>query len=156
IASLAGCGARPATTPSQPATAPATVAPTAAAAATSPATPAPSFVAGPTLRTLAAAPETASILTVGKELGRNAAYSTNSATYTSDGLAISAVLLRPVSKGPHAGVVLVHGFVDAATYRSGSELTREQDALARAGYVVLYTDLRGLGGSDAAPAGPPD
>jgi dipeptidyl aminopeptidase/acylaminoacyl peptidase len=39
---------------------------------------------------------------------------------------------------------------------TGGELPREQDALARAGYVVLFTDLRGLAGSDPAPSGAPD
>ncbi len=53
-------------------------------------------------------------------------------------------------------MVLVHGFVDPESYTSGGELQREQDFLARAGYIVLNTDLRGLAGSDPAPEGPPD
>ena len=66
------------------------------------------------------------------------------------------MLLEPQSPGPHPGVVVVHGSVDPATYTTGGELTREQVYLARAGYVVLYTDLRGFGASDPAPGGPPD
>jgi dipeptidyl aminopeptidase/acylaminoacyl peptidase len=121
------------------------------------ATPAPAFVQdAATLRTIAAAPETKSTLSVGREIARYDAYLSHAATYTSDGLTISAVLLEPRSVGPHPGVVLVHGFVDPASYVSGGELKREQDALARAGYVVLYTDLRGLAGSDPAPTGPRD
>jgi dipeptidyl aminopeptidase/acylaminoacyl peptidase len=109
-----------------------------------------------TLRTIAAAADDGSKLTVRAELSINDAYASHAATYTSDGLTISAVLIEPLARGPHPGVVLVHGFVDPATYTSGGELQREQDALARAGYVVLYTDLRGLGSSAPAPAGPPD
>jgi len=95
-------------------------------------------------------------LTVGAETAHNDAYTTYAATYTSDGLTISAVLRQPVAPGPHPGVVLVHGFVDPESYVSGGELLREQDYLARAGYVVLYPDLRGLAASDAAPDVPPD
>ena len=61
-----------------------------------------------------------------------------------------------MAPGPHPGIVLVHGFVDPSSYTTGGELQREQDHLARAGYIVLYTDLRGLAGSDPAPAGEPD
>jgi dipeptidyl aminopeptidase/acylaminoacyl peptidase len=153
---LGGCSGAGTPSPSTPlaATMPPSAAPSRAAAT---AAPAPPFVQdAPTLRTIAAAPETKSTLSVGREIARFDAYVSHAATYTSDGLTISAVLLEPRSPGPHPGVVLVHGFVDPATYVSGGELQREQDALARAGYVVLYTDLRGLAGSDPAPAGPPD
>lgn len=109
-----------------------------------------------TLRAIASAPDEESQLLVGAELPANEVYTSHAATYTSDGLTISAVLHEPLAPGPHPGVVLVHGFVDAQGYLSGGELQREQDALARAGYIVLYTDLRGLAGSDAAPDGPPD
>ena len=71
-------------------------------------------------------------------------------------MTIAAIVDEPSAPGRHPAVVLVHGFVDPGTYVSGGELQREQDYLAHAGYVVLYTDLRGLGGSDPAPSGPPD
>jgi dipeptidyl aminopeptidase/acylaminoacyl peptidase len=126
-------------------------------AVASPLGPTSSFVSDArTLRTLASAADEASQLVVGAELSVNEMYTSHAATYTSDGLTISAVLHEPMAHGPHPGVVLVHGFVDPQSYLSGGELQREQDALARAGYVVLYTDLRGLAGSDGAPDGPPD
>ena len=50
----------------------------------------------------------------------------------------------------------MHGFVDPADYSTGGALPREQAYLARAGYVVFYTDLRGLGGSDPGPSEVPD
>jgi dipeptidyl aminopeptidase/acylaminoacyl peptidase len=109
-----------------------------------------------TLRTIADASDQGSPLTVGSELAANDVYTTHAATYVSDGLTISAVLHEPVAPGPHPGVVLVHGFINFEGYTSGGVLQREQDYLARAGYVVLYTDLRGLAGSDPAPSGPPD
>lgn len=116
-----------------------------------------SFEAGAkTLRTIAASTDPGSRLTIGREIAANTEYTSRAATYTSDGLTISAVLHVPLSTGSHPGLVLVHGFVDPATYTTGQELQREQDFLARAGYVVLYTDLRGLAGSDPTPAGPPD
>ena len=117
----------------------------------------PSFQAAPrTLRTIAEAADTPTKLSVGREIYANDQYTSHLATYTSDGLTISAVLLEPRSPGRHPGVVLVHGFVDPATYTTGAELAREQAYLVGAGYVVLYPDLRGLGASDPAPSGPPD
>ena len=119
--------------------------------------PSPSLEAAPkTLRTIADAPDVASKLTVGREIFADAEYKSHLATYTSDGLTISALLLEPQGPGRHPGVVLVHGFADPGDYATGGALPREQVALARAGYVVLATDLRGLGSSDPAPSGPPD
>lgn len=115
----------------------------------------PSATELPTLRTLIEAENADCQLTVGDPIAADG-YASNAATYSSDGLTISAVLHQPSTPGPHPGIVVVHGFVDATTYTSGSELAREQDALARAGYVVLYTDLRGLAGSDPAPTTTPD
>lgn len=153
FASSACAVAGPAVTPASES--PTTVEPNATRSPTSPST--GLFGAGPkTLRTIAAAADQPAQLTVGRELPGTVAYRSHAATYPSDGLTISAVLIEPVAPGTHAGVVLVHGFVDPATYTSGGELQREGDALARAGYVVLNVDLRGLAGSDPAPSGPPD
>jgi len=128
-----------------------------AGAPTPPSRPTGSFGFGEaTLRTIADATSAGSHLSVGRELSTDRAYTRHAATYTSDGLTISALLLQPSAAGRHPGVVLVHGFVDPASYATGGELQREQDALARAGYVVLCPDLRGLGGSDPGPDGPPD
>ena len=93
----------------------------------------PSFQAAPkTLRTIAEAADTPTKLSVGREMYANEQYASHLATYTSDGLTISAVLLEPRSPGRHPGVVLVHGFVDPAAYKTGGELTREQAYLVRA------------------------
>ncbi len=78
------------------------------------------------------------------------AYSRQSVTYSSGKLKVSGVLLRPPGKGPFPAVVLNHGYIEPSIYRSGQGLSREQDYLARAGFVVLHTDYRGHAGSDPA------
>ena len=77
------------------------------------------------------------------------AYTRSRVTYRSGGLRISGVLLRPRGKGPFPGIVLNHGYIDPAIYEPGQGLAREQDWLARQGFVVLHTDYRGHATSDA-------
>jgi uncharacterized protein len=47
--------------------------------------------------------------------------------------------------------VLAHGYIDPEIYTTGRGLTREQDLLARNGYVVLHTDYRNHARSDKDP-----
>jgi dipeptidyl aminopeptidase/acylaminoacyl peptidase len=82
--------------------------------------------------------------------------STVVARYDSEGLVITGLLTVPDGDGPFPGVVVVHGSVDPGTFTTGSDLMREQQALARSGHIVFAPDLRGLGGSDADPAGGTD
>jgi dipeptidyl aminopeptidase/acylaminoacyl peptidase len=49
-------------------------------------------------------------------------------------------------------VVLAHGHIDPAIYVNGQGMRREQDWLARAGYVVLHTDYRNHAFSANDPA----
>ena len=72
-------------------------------------------------------------------------------TYRSDELTVSGVLIRPRGPGPFPGIVLNHGYIDPSYYVTGQGLAREQDALARAGFVVLHTDYRGHAASDPVP-----
>jgi dipeptidyl aminopeptidase/acylaminoacyl peptidase len=44
--------------------------------------------------------------------------------------------------------VLNHGYIEPSYYVTGQGLAREQDWLARAGFVVLHTDYRGHAGGD--------
>lgn len=83
-----------------------------------------------------------------QELGRNADFIRSRISYRSGGLTISGVLLRPRGDGPFPGVVLNHGYIDPSTYVNGQGLRREQEKLARAGFVVLHTDYRGHAFSD--------
>ncbi len=79
------------------------------------------------------------------------AYRRFEATYRSGRVRVSGILLVPRGAGPFPAVVLNHGYIDPAVYVSGQGLAREQDALARAGFVVLHTDYRGHAGSDPIP-----
>ena len=80
----------------------------------------------------------------------NEAYTRHEVTYPSGSVTVSGVLLRPRGKGPFPAVVLNHGYIEPSVYVTGQGLMREQDYLARAGFVVLHTDYRGHAGSDPA------
>jgi dipeptidyl aminopeptidase/acylaminoacyl peptidase len=71
-------------------------------------------------------------------------------TYRSNGTVVSGVLLRPTGRGPFPAVVLNHGYIEPSVYRTGQGMAREQDWLARAGFVVLHTDYRGHAAGDPA------
>jgi dipeptidyl aminopeptidase/acylaminoacyl peptidase len=83
-------------------------------------------------------------------VGETDAYTRSEVTYDSGGVTVSGVLLRPHGRGPFRGIVLNHGYIDPRFYVTGQGLAREQDYLARAGFVVLHTDYRGHAGSDPA------
>lgn len=76
------------------------------------------------------------------------AYTRQEVRYRSGDLTISGLLLVPDGRGPHPAVVLNHGYIEPSVYRTGQGMQREQDYLAREGYVVLHTDYRGHAGSD--------
>lgn len=78
------------------------------------------------------------------------AYTRHEVTYRSGDLTVSGVLLRPRGRGPFPGIVLNHGYIEPSIYVTGQGLAREQDWLARAGFVVLHTDYRGHAASDPA------
>ncbi len=80
----------------------------------------------------------------------NDAYTRHEVTYPSGEVTVSGVLLRPRGQGPFPAVVLNHGYIEPSVYVTGQGLMREQDYLARAGFVVLHTDYRGHAGSDPA------
>ena len=82
---------------------------------------------------------------------RTDAYTRYYVTYRSDGQRVSGIMNVPGGKGPFPVLVLNHGYIDPAEYVNGQGLSREQDYLARRGYVVLHTDYRNHAGSDADP-----
>jgi hypothetical protein len=84
-------------------------------------------------------------------LARTDAYTRYYATFRSGSLRISGVMNVPRGPGPFPVVVLLHGYIDPAVYENGQGLLREQDYLARRGYVALHVDYRGHAGSDPAP-----
>ena len=82
---------------------------------------------------------------------RTDAYTSHTVTYRSGDLTISGKLNVPNGRGPFPALVLAHGYIDPAYYVNGQGLMREQDWLARAGYVVLHTDYRNHAGSSNDP-----
>ena len=81
---------------------------------------------------------------------RTDAYTRQQVTYRSNGMLVSGVLLRPHGRGPFPAVVLNHGYIEPSAYATGQGMAREQDWLARAGFVVLHTDYRGHAAGDPA------
>ena len=90
-------------------------------------------------------------LRLGRVLGEASSYTRRAVTYRSGDLRISGIINIPRGKGPFPVLVLLHGYIDPAIYVTGQGLMREQDYLARRGYVVLHTDYRNHAGSDDDP-----
>jgi dipeptidyl aminopeptidase/acylaminoacyl peptidase len=90
-------------------------------------------------------------LRLGRVLARNSAYTRYYVTYSSGSLTISGIMNVPRTPGKHPALVLGHGYIDPAIYTNGRGLMREQDYLARRGYVVLHTDYRGHAQSSDDP-----
>ncbi|MFJ9745409.1 MULTISPECIES: S9 family peptidase [Streptomyces] len=90
-------------------------------------------------------------LRVGGVRVRTDAYTQYAVTYRSNGLKISGIMNIPRGDGPFPALVLAHGYIDPDVYTTGRGMPREQDALARSGYVVLHTDYRNHAGSDDDP-----
>jgi dipeptidyl aminopeptidase/acylaminoacyl peptidase len=89
--------------------------------------------------------------TLGRVLDSNDAYTRYYITYTSNGLKISGIMNVPKGTGPFPLLILNHGHIDTKIYTNGRGLRREQDYLARRGYVVLHTDYRNHAESDDDP-----
>jgi dipeptidyl aminopeptidase/acylaminoacyl peptidase len=84
-------------------------------------------------------------------LARYDAYTRHAISYRSGDLTISGIMNVPNGAGPFPVLVLNHGYIDPSYYVTGQGLAREQDYLARRGYVVLHTDYRNHAGSDDDP-----
>jgi dipeptidyl aminopeptidase/acylaminoacyl peptidase len=86
-----------------------------------------------------------------KVLARNTAYTRYLITYKGDGLKISGIMNLPGGEGPFPVIILNHGFIDPKIYTNGRGLKREQDYLARRGYIVIHPDYRNHAFSDKDP-----
>ncbi|CCK25840.1 peptidase S9 prolyl oligopeptidase active site domain-containing protein [Streptomyces davaonensis JCM 4913] len=126
-------------------------APTNPAARTTTASPSPTPVDPVSIQALIQRDHTGSDLRLGTVLARTDAYTSYAVTYESDGLTISGLMNIPRGKGPFPALVLAHGYIDPAVYTTGRGLAREQDLLAREGYVVLHSDYRNHARSDDDP-----
>ena len=87
-------------------------------------------------------------LTMGPKQFEDAVYTRYYITYVSQGLKISGIMNVPKSDGPKPVLILNHGFIDPAIYTNGRGLRREQDYLARLGFVVIHPDYRNHAQSD--------
>ncbi len=67
--------------------------------------------------------------------------------YRSAGLRITGTMTAPAQTGRHPVVLLAHGYLPPAQYRSRRYGHRERLFLARRGYVVVQPDYRNYGGS---------
>lgn len=83
----------------------------------------------------------------GRLLADRGAYRRYAVSYRGDGERITGIMNVPDGKGPFPVLVLNHGYIDPDTYWSGQGMPREQDHLARQGYVVLHIDYRNHAGS---------
>lgn len=81
-------------------------------------------------------------------MGDFGAYRRFQVSYRSEGLRITGVMNVPDGDGPFPVLVLAHGYIEPRRYVTGQGLRREQDYLARQGFVVLHTDYRNHAGSD--------
>ncbi len=81
-------------------------------------------------------------LKLGQVLDDTGEYTRYYVTYLSGELTISGIMNVPQGEGPFPALVLNHGHIDTSIYTNGRGLRREQDYLARNGFVVLHTDYR--------------
>jgi dipeptidyl aminopeptidase/acylaminoacyl peptidase len=146
LLALFGCTQTPQTKQSSPTSSP----------STSPVTsPVPTVTSPPphpvSLQALMQKEYTGRNLKVGKVLATTSTYTRYFVTYKSGDLTISGIMNVPEGKGPFPVLVLNHGHIDTDIYVNGQGLRREQDYLAREGYVVLHTDYRNHAQSDDDP-----
>ena len=87
-------------------------------------------------------------LKLGRQLGSTSAYKRYLVSYRGDGLRLTGVMNVPTGKGPFPVLVLNHGYIDPDVYVAGQGMLRENDYLARRGFVTLHVDYRGHAGSD--------
>jgi dipeptidyl aminopeptidase/acylaminoacyl peptidase len=90
-------------------------------------------------------------LSLGKVLAENEFYTRYYITYKSGNLTISGIMNVPKGPGPFPVLFLNHGYIDPAIYTNGRGLKREQDYLAKKGYIVIHSDYRNHAESSKDP-----
>ncbi len=87
-------------------------------------------------------------LTLVKVIEKNGFYTKYYINYKSGNLKISGIMDVPKGPGPFPVIITCHGHINTRVYVTGRGLKREQDYLAKHGYVVLHPDYRNHDGSD--------
>jgi dipeptidyl aminopeptidase/acylaminoacyl peptidase len=90
-------------------------------------------------------------LRIRRELSGTSDYRRYAVSYRGGDLRITGIMNVPRGRGPFPVIVLAHGYIDPDVYWSGQGFRREQDALARNGYVALHVDYRNHAGSTDDP-----
>ena len=75
-------------------------------------------------------------------LARTGSYTRYAVRYKSGKLTISGIMNVPEGREPFPVLVLNHGYIEPAIYTTGRGMKREQDYLARRGFVVIHVDYR--------------
>lgn len=84
-------------------------------------------------------------------LERNQSFARYLVRYPSGGLSIYGFMNVPNADGRFPVVIMIHGYLNPATYRTLAYTTRYTDNLARAGLVTIHPNLRGHGLSQGSP-----
>lgn len=87
----------------------------------------------------------------GKVLAENKDYTRYYITYMSGKYKISGIMNVPKGNGPFPVLILNHGYINTKYYTNGRGLKREQDYLAKQGYIVIHPDYRNHADSDKDP-----
>lgn len=90
-------------------------------------------------------------LTLGRTLASTSAWTSRAVSWRGDGLRLTGTATVPRGTGPFPVVVLAHGYIDPAIYTTGRGFKREQDWLARNGFIAFHVDYRNHAGSDDDP-----
>lgn len=98
-----------------------------------------------------AKPYAGTSLELGRTLATTGDWTRRAVTWRGDGLRLTGTATIPRGTGPFPVVVLAHGYIDPAIYTTGRGFAREQDWLARNGYVAFHVDYRNHAGSDDDP-----
>lgn len=94
-------------------------------------------------------------LVIEQTLPAGAGHTRHVASYQSDGYTLYGLLTIPTGAKPKSGwpaIVLNHGYIAPAAYRTTERYTAHQASFARRGYVTFKPDYRGHGASQGAPA----
>jgi dienelactone hydrolase len=91
------------------------------------------------------------VLLAERVLERNQSFARYLVRYPSDGLTMYGFMNVPNAAGRFPVVIVIHGYVNPATYRTLAYTTRYADNLARAGFITIHPNLRGHGLSQGSP-----